>query len=337
MWLIFATTSAGDRSDDSLKRMEVSVPASANSVKVAPSQAEENGVASSEGEHKRKHDNPSVGPRRKRKVRYLSDLLGDKANLVSDPSKQDDSSVQKIAVPSGSGTVVSQGQAPSAEVGKGNKSPQKADSERTVTDIVISNFERRANSSSVNKNDCARRRTKRVPVPMKRKHKQNQVHDRVSPRLVEHSSRKINVKESDQPAATANALSRSLGTSSVAGKPDNHSKNSQSPQVQEKEQSNVIQISLPISKNQPSELKEGPDFSVSKFPEKIDSSSNKEKPSSSKSGLDKNDIPLGESSILPTSPPGLRKNSQLLDLNQNSVVIEKRLQQKEMVHPSPDV
>lgn len=337
MWLIFATMSADDHSDGSLKRMEVPVPASANPIEVAPFQAEENGVASLESERKKKHDNPSGASRRKRKVRYLADLLGDKGNIISESPRQDDSSVHKIDVPSGSGTVVSQGQVPSAEVGKGSKSPQKADSERTVTDIAISNLERQANSSSVNKNDCAKRRTKRIPAQVKRKHKQNQVQGRVSPRLVEHSSSKINVKESDQPAATANALSRSLGTSSSAGKPDNHSKKSQSSQVQEREQSDVIQISSQISKYQPSELKEGQDFSVNNFPEKIDSSSNKEKPSSSKSVLEKNDIPLGESRILPASQPDLQKNSQLLDLNQNSVVPEKRLQQKEMVHLPPDM
>lgn len=320
-----------DCSDGSLKRMEVSIPAAANPIEVAPFQAEESGVASSESDQKKKHDNPSGASRRKRKLRYLTDLLGDKGNIISDRPRQDDSSVHNIAVPSGSGIVVSQDQAPHAEVGKGSKSPQKADSERTVTDVAISSSERQANASSGTKNDCAKRKTERIPAPVKRKNKQIQVQDRVSPRLGEQSFSKINVKESDQHAATANTLSRSLGTSSANGKQDNHSRNSQSPQVPEREQSNVTQTSSQISKYLPSELKEGLDLSLNSFPEKIDSSSNKEKPSSSESVLEKDDLPLGESSILPASLPDLRKNSQLLDLNQNSVVLEKRILQKEMM------
>ena len=364
------TSCAGDVSH---KMVEVAGAVTVNSIGVAPLQVEECGNASSKSDQNKKQRNSSVSCQ-KRKSCSLAELLSDKGNLRSDLPREDDSSIQsKPVVSSVSGALVSQDQAPCEDMGKGTKSPQrkrkmpqeepegitdrvistndsksKADSERTVTDPVCSSGGQ-ANASSgaclqiANKNDRSKRKTERTPALVQRKSKQIQVHDRFSPRPRE-QSRKNNAKESDLCTATANTLFRSMGTSSVAGKTDNHCRNSESPQVPEREKDDVAQAASQISKFRPSHLRVGLDLSLNRFAEKIDSSVNKEKASASKSVQEKNDLHFGECSILPASAPDLsQKKSQVWDLNermaQNSTnLLEKRKFSlpKEMVCLSPN-
>lgn len=328
-----------------------------------PIQVEEGGNESTESDQIRKTENSSGVIRRKRKVRYMTELLGDNGNLKHDLPKADASSIHlKLDASSGSGAVSSHGQVPQEDNGKGIKSPQRkrkmpqeepegitdlantgancsmsrADSERTVTDNAVCSSEPQANASSAvrlqipNKNDRCNRKAEKSSALVRRKNRQIQVHDRLSSRPGEQSARKSKLKGGDLRTPIPSTLFRSLGTSSAAEKTENHSKNSHSPQAPERETDDCTEIPSQIPKSQSSNLKVGLDLSLNSFAGKNDSSGNKETASTSKSAQEKNDLHFGPCGILPAPERDLsRRSSQAWDLNkriaQNSTnLVERR-------------